>query len=973
MLFSLYRGLAALLLAPDGQQIPVATIQNVLHLQRASATPGSRQFLSVGEELAVVQRLQQHLNHVRAGYDTIYGQGGTDGFGALDACQSTWDLKTFQANVRRGVEQIVKTVLRSSLNYINLPQPGEALQLDNTSRTPSMYMVQSDTINRMTKVLEDAYFTIVNELSMSETLQQGAGKDANALPARFPTGPPVNMDRPGPRIVPAFSDVYPIRTDSDASHLLSSPNESGASQNDAVQRTMMLTEALKPNKVLSRVDSKSGLRWTKTISRRKSKKTLKRSISNPYLVTTTQNLDNAIDLGNLPSNHVPYENTVLNRYRSLSSSTQTTPDQSETLSASQLKNPAYQRIPGYLRSPSRENSGHGEGLYAGRNAATGSSSPWLPGNASQIMHYNTSKVPEIAARTSNEATGVRSQLVGPNTPASTTIPAYTALAPPICATDYLSHTTTKPSAPVPAVSTANTSTTGLASSVPSPAETSTSPSLSLAPMASPRIQTASPPRVTAPIVTSFPDVETRSKPLPDIKSKAQNASPPPLPESSPKTPPMFASRGTLDAKARPASKTSVLATPTGSLAPNMANTPSTNTRDSVHSAMFTAEGPEDDAVASQFGHISLSPKMVPVQPAPQPSSTARMSTVSTYMRNPVSSDVITFPSAADDSTEMEYSMPGQFFDAAPPPVPPVPEEHKAPARTTPSRSHTESVYDMYATDAHDNHDIGEDSRMQANSDNFKNEVYMGQRPVTGYGFPEVKSKTRSTRIGSTSNPIWQVVAGLNDRSSLLSEVDASVNNKRTSDVSVGSRLPEPSFLLSQSKAAPRFSTNLDKRALFMEARSAKLEDHPLETLLGPSTSEKLASRLDEDEETISSVEDHENPRHDEDDHLVTPLPEPVQEDEPPVTGEAQSVIELNDQGLPVQIVYYDDDELPEIMDRIASGNNAARIEFRRRSAYPGMQKEPTEDKLKDEEESNLTRVEQSILTLLRPTFSIHNL
>ena len=48
MLFSLYRGLAALLLAPDGQQIPVATIQNVLHLQRASATPGSKQFLTVG-------------------------------------------------------------------------------------------------------------------------------------------------------------------------------------------------------------------------------------------------------------------------------------------------------------------------------------------------------------------------------------------------------------------------------------------------------------------------------------------------------------------------------------------------------------------------------------------------------------------------------------------------------------------------------------------------------------------------------------------------------------------------------------------------------------------------------------------------------------------------------------------------------------------------------------------------------------
>ena len=92
-------------------------------------------------------------------------------------------------------------------------------------------------------------------------------------------------------------------------------------------------------------------------------------------------------------------------------------------------------------------------------------------------------------------------------------------------------------------------------------------------------------------------------------------------------------------------------------------------------------------------------------------------------------------------------------------------------------------------------------------------------------------------------------------------------------------------------------------------------------------------------------------------------------------SEGQNV-EINDQGLPVQIVYYDDDELPDIMDKIASGSNAARIEFRRRSAYPEVQKEVgsrtsgTEDtKLRLEDDSNLSRVEQSILSLLRPTFT----
>ena len=74
MLFSLYRGLAALLLAPNGEEISVTSIQNVLHMQRSSSESpkdvlNNRKFLTVGEELAVVQRLQQHLNHVHAGYD----------------------------------------------------------------------------------------------------------------------------------------------------------------------------------------------------------------------------------------------------------------------------------------------------------------------------------------------------------------------------------------------------------------------------------------------------------------------------------------------------------------------------------------------------------------------------------------------------------------------------------------------------------------------------------------------------------------------------------------------------------------------------------------------------------------------------------------------------------------------------------------------------------------------------------------
>lgn len=421
------------------------------------------------------------------------------------------------------------------------------------------------------------------------------------------------------------------------------------------------------------------------------------------------------------------------------------------------------------------------------------------------------------------------------------------------------------------------------------------------------------------------------------------------------------------------SKASVLSTPSfADASPVSTTSPSARTRDSGHSAMFTANGmDDDDALVSETGHMNLDRNSMSSTVTHDDGKTTtphkpdRKSTVSMYIRDPNNGEVITFPSA-DDDIESEFVMPGQFVPGGAKDVPPMPSE--------PSRARGDSVYDLYYTKTGDDDTA---ARAQPVSDNFKNEVFMGQRPVTGYGFSDAtKPNTRSPRIGSTSNPIWQVVAGLNERMSMYSNVGDPTALKRMSDVSMVSRAQDASAHVPSSKGAtPGFSPDMDKRALFMEARSAKLEEHPLETLLAHPRSEQVSRAQSDDEHSFSSTQDSLHHPHD----AVTVSPGGVSdatEEHEDAHEQLPPNVELNEEGQPVQIVYYDDDELPEIMDRIASGSNSARIEFRRRSAYPVQQARPSTDSEQSEaraptdEESNLTFVEQSILTLLRPTFSL---
>lgn len=99
---------------------------------------------------------------------------------------------------------------------------------------------------------------------------------------------------------------------------------------------------------------------------------------------------------------------------------------------------------------------------------------------------------------------------------------------------------------------------------------------------------------------------------------------------------------------------------------------------------------------------------------------------------------------------------------------------------------------------------------------------------------------------------------------------------------------------------------------------------------------------------------------------------------PVVPGGSKSKDNDTEREIPTRIVYYDDDDLGTIMEQIAQGNNSARIELRRRSAYhfdanaesSEQQEELAKaDESKDAEDEHLSSVEERIYSLLRPTFS----
>lgn len=291
----------------------------------------------------------------------------------------------------------------------------------------------------------------------------------------------------------------------------------------------------------------------------------------------------------------------------------------------------------------------------------------------------------------------------------------------------------------------------------------------------------------------------------------------------------------------------------------------------------------------------------------------------------------------------------------------------------------DTLYDMYYANARDE-DAG--ARRQPVADHLQDEVRM--QPLTEESaspalpastLPDSTAPSRGT--DTSSNAIWKVVANLSDRTSMYSDTDP-VGSRMSRYSRTGAEDWDESHLRAPPAAA---ATDSDKRALFTEARTQKPEYMPFEPLMLPSSSPlRLLENLDSDERSLSTTEDWQPELDSAQPSTATagpPTSPPGHEAAQPSSSHVRSmspIVELDDQGKPVQVVYYKDDELPEILDKIASGNNAARIELRRRSAYPHMATPPPApakelDEPEKPEESQMSRVEQSILSLLRPTFS----
>lgn len=923
MHFSLYRGLASLLLAPDGQEIPITTLQNVLHMQRTSPyNNGSygNACLSVNEEFVVIQRLQQHLQHVNAGFDSIYGQGGTDGFGSFNISHEKWELGVFRENLRRGVEQIVKTVLRGSSGYMNLGQPLSPTQTPTGgSRKPSLYTsMQSESISRMVLALENAYFFIVGESYRRSNVAVSSPSQpryAHALysSARHPVRAPSNMQEDiGSKSVPAISMSNYRNNNSFSSGGMgtlspdlstsSEPKYPGAVHEDAIQKTQLLTEALKPAKTLIRRDSSTSLKWTRSLSRRKSKKSLKRAISNPHLVSTTQNMDNTIDLVHLPQTNVPFNQEDQSHFSFDDTSEYTVMSTQRAPETSSMpSNPSYIAGASDFRTSAHSRESQGSRHTAGSN---------------HLTHSSHSLVQPVSALTDGRSSGHSTEFAPFG----------------------------KEPGPIMYVQ-------------------------SHAPAFSQRLDHALP---------TLPHEESTSQAMPSINNSIY-----PMDSHSQSTQDIVPDVSTsLSTKVQTQSAASDMSTElrVGPV-PTPVSMPSSSVNAKTHSIRRKSPMPPTESGGSHVS--SKNPVSSPSKPVPgAPSHNAN--SLPAYQRTPqdldrishtstiINGEVITFPSFDEPSldthqnhrisvaTDQRYSL----VDA---------QVHTNAISSTPRKSHGDSVYDMYFAKTRE--DDTSVNRTPTN-DKFKEEVPMRSRAAVTSQYFADPSRSKISRpsqpIGTTNNPIWQVVAGLNDRSSIYSEVDSP--DKRTSDISVVSRR--------DTVAADPLSSEQDSRALFMEARSAKpvLESIPPLSLANASF-HRLDGFDDDDTHTLSSTEDvPDDGKRDIFTKSATTDAAGVESNVGTASANTAAphrssspIIELNDQGLPVQIVYYNDDELPAIMDKIASGNNSARIEFRRRSAYPDMQLQETGETdghaEKAEDASHLARVEQSILSLLRPTFS----
>ncbi|WFD00989.1 hypothetical protein MYAM1_003749 [Malassezia yamatoensis] len=1077
---SLFPGVSALLRSPSGKEISIRDIEVMLHHQRAivggSPSATNQDCLSVAEELLVIQRLKQHEDYLHTSGLSNALASGTDGFGALLTPEtSTWDLGVFQENLRRGVEQIVRCIRQSRdvPERTNFDSSNES----GPSRTPSQYARQTEQVNRMVNVLQDAYFSLARQSSApsaqdqssSPLFQETAGSHLNQLPLsrnnpqETQQGYALNaMQRNVPSTFPFNHDQMRSATSSrvlDFRELSNQPTTnrsishgpsttpgldtssdaeptSMSSEERAAFRTQQLTEALKP-KSSTREESAPGLKWTRSLTRRKSRRKLNRAISNPHLVSTTQNLENAIDLVNLPQSPTPVTalKGVTQTPRTVNPNYETRKIASSNGSFNAMSSPQLQSSTRYQSSGSgslppdvRESSQSSQSHLDSTHVDAGLIN--TPTFTNQVHNFPPSDMTKASgsgfvspkAPTRHQAEASQSYSEQPTSQSSSMINTGTPNETPHRLVDGYATAQMSPSSKVGSPENTETkqSTNSIRKSllinmgiqIPSPnvhpaslpsqtspiagAQLDTLPTVG-SPNGSHTMQSSTSPQLapadvqsanTSPsgllyalqpsnFVSSPKDsvISTRrqfGEASPRVDSGAMTSSPGiPLPYS----PRMGASN-----ESSPAMPITTHVPGLGAIqSPTFAT--SSEDRVSPNTSFFSTK--------SVIEYSSPSPKLTGLgdrdKLASQTGSSDSYET--SKVRDSTAGDVITFPTEdeldeerSDANTEMAHeAIATQPILSTPKkrltPLASQSNVNQSPMGLNTSTSYGDSVYDMYMSPAKTTDEDGlfkKTGILSLRDDDPRASHFV--RMSSKFDKPIGVDSRSSLRQGRSDNPIWQVVAGLHDRTSMYSEMDRE--SKRFSDLSNLSRREQPTRPLSDhSNYTEQEEAEEADRALFKSARSVQ----PLMPVFA-------------DFDSIALPNDQPTPHLSPERKQSTFSSNTDALSEPSIPSHAarSSTSTVEKAEVPVQVVYYNDDELPEIMERIAQGNSSARIEFRRRSAYVGeptsatgtsepatplsdptssSHAEEAEDFAKPEENNQIAKVEQSILSMLRPTFN----
>ncbi|WFD08404.1 hypothetical protein MVES1_003776 [Malassezia vespertilionis] len=948
MQVELFPGISTLLLGPDGNEVGFAALSNELGARRTSSYASQTgHFLTADEEMIVLQRLKRHKDFLReSGYSNDF-VAGTDGFGASLGASGRWDLGIFQENLRRGVEQIVR-----SMKPGNGPQSTSS-QTYSPSRSPSLYGRQTQDINRIVSTLQDVYFSVTGMKQTSKTsltnaranapssswmnksgwessyttdvsqgsisLPQHATPNLQSTPnysfgASPMTGTPNQSMRSAPPDImhnqsfgsASFTDNtaqkfspgsamqdYPQITDSVF------VRRGKPSISEEVFRTQQMTEALKPQSAHKNEPS-SALKWTKSLTRRKSKKRLNRTISNPHLVSTTQNLDNTIDLGNFPV------------------------DTRTTETAVSAIQPNIRPVPAMFSDIQHDE----------KASPMPTSAATIPTSRVRSHTSANSQETPITPRTSHGSSPIRkSLLVNMGIQEPSPLMKDAQLPPP-------------PKLP-PKLSTRPTLTQPMSVQAPSNSI-----------------------GATHPFYTHIPGLGALDTNGQAVDQSVDNS--------------MYTSKSF-------AGTTNV-----GNMSQSMEWRPESrvdeaDSRKSIISShagdVITFPFEKDTGEGTLDIHTDHIPEFTTTTPLKKPLRSSKVSIVKpgTPRWSPGHSvyDMYLDKSADEDSIAPRGSVLRKMAT------------HRDAAQKAAARGLEDEHEMLKLASPAERYDAGRESRF-----------FHGSR---------AEADTSSIRFSRNDNPIWQVLGGLHDRSSMYSEMEQQ--NKRLSDMSLMSRRDDPRALDRNSVSSDHESARLlFKKAATVQQTAPEFANFDLNEVLKtrnspspiPSDFESLheIQRLESAQPSQESFTPHvhakspvqlpaqsppqlppklsmqspplslQSPQFPQSPLQLPPqsplqlpsqsplqLPPQLPPQEPfPALGPAQlSVAEgsptLDERGMPVQVVYYNDDELPQIMDQIAEGNSSARIEFRRRSTATNK-----------EGETQLTRMEQSILSLLRPTY-----